>query len=372
MDPDEIPSFTDIKIKNSKIHEIMQPILSNQKLYENFKLFAQKNCFQEQLEAYELYLNIFQTNDLKEQFKIIKQLSNDFVSPNGSKSLTLGHVKEKKFEKLFLENSGKCLDIIIKEVQETLTSGFSKFELDENISNLEATIVEQSEIFCVSFEEITKNEEILKKFSTFVKSNFGEFLIGCLDSLSIGIEWNEIMSYYIEKNSKQPILHDPNFREQIISKQKNLKDFIFEILKSEYHQRFVNSSIWKNYLHDSFKKKETMKQFNQLYEIVKTEKIKETLSESYEIFQVKNKITNQLYKGKRVKTSQMLAEKEIEKMLSFDYHPNLLSVVDILDENLENYNESSFTIITKEYNENLQDFIGSLKKPMNSFVTSLI
>jgi hypothetical protein len=369
---DECPTFSEMRMNNSKIHEIIQPIFQNQTLYENFKLFALKNCFQEQLEAYELYLNIFQSNDPKEQFKILKQLYIDFVSPDGQKSLTLGHVKEKKFEKLFLENSGKCLDIIIKEVQETLSSGFTKFELEGKIADVEEEVVEKSEIFCDSFEEITKNEEIWKKFSSFVKSNFGEFLIGCLDSLSIGIEWEELMSYYIEKNSKQPILHDPKFREQIISKQKDLKEFIFQILKSEYHQRFVNSTIWKEHLIDSFKRKGTMKNFNQLYEIVKIEKIKETLSENYEIFQVKNKITNQLYKGKRVKTSQLLAEKEIEKLLSFGYHPNLLSVLDIINEDLDNYNEASFTIITKEYNENLQDFIGNLKKPMNSFVFPLI
>jgi hypothetical protein len=165
--------------------------------------------------------------------------------------------------------------------------------------------------FPKSFSEVILNEEAFKLFSTFVtNSSFGCQYIECWNELKLYSEDKDkkriqkILSF-CKENSPNNFLHNPDIRRNIIVNDKLqnnwdlcLEDYLNEVLSSEFFFRFKYSNIWKNY-NSHFTKNIDLK-FSDVYSTSKV--VKEIISVDVKIqhLVVKNKLTNELFRAKKI------------------------------------------------------------------------
>eukprot|EP01080_Neovahlkampfia_damariscottae_P003289 gene3289-5730_t len=356
-------------------------IFTNQKQLKLFEKYVESRQLSDQFLFYQFYQKYKNENDEYKKEQLSIKLYNEFIDPCGSNAITLLSNELKKIKKFMEKKSPKGFQIVYRHVYFDLHTAMQDFF---QLENYEETVQqeEKNEIFKMiplTFDQLLESKEAYKLFRNFIIDGFGKNYVDCFEEINdfsrelkdpgkMKSKALNIIEQYCKANSPRICIFSPQIRENIIAKDKLttnwftvLRQLIYDILSKEYYPRFMNSIIWKDFVHSNFKKESKGFKFHDLYKIDKIKEKEETLSESYEIFTVKNKLTNEIFLGKKIITSENNSRINSVQFLDQVAHENIIQLVELFNEKTSK-NMNSLTIITTEVKESLDDYIKELNK----------
>jgi hypothetical protein len=262
---------------------------------------------------YEMY-HKYSEEFLKER-KLVYQriLLEDFINENGKQAIYFSEKKLKRLKLLSIQNPEKAIFLAYQQVYDTLDSVIIQFK-ESNYEKL----IEKSSSFPKNFKELKNQLDEFKIFSSFVSVCYGQEFIDCWLLLT---EYSKNPSKEILNelmNLSKIVIKNPVIRIQIYKKDKpqiGWFDVYFKhidnILSHEYYPRFIHSRIWKNYIQSNFKNLK----FENLYVIEEIEKEISILSEKSQYILVKNCLTNESFKGKRIISNSNLLKQQARDVI---------------------------------------------------------
>ena len=273
------------------------------------------------------------------------------------------------------------------KVYGTLTESYKTFyrqyknqEYNLNVNNqIEIEKEEEKSKYPQNFDDLLKCKGGMSLFSTFVQEHFGQNYIECYHELlkyysnEDEIKETKIFFQYLKTNSSKNIIKNIDFRNDIIIKDKLQKDwdiklfkFIYQILKSEFYTRFINSITWKNYIKindEKDEKDEKISDFEDLYQVQNIIKSMDSFSETIEILIVKNKKTSEQFRAIKIISSKKNIEERRIQALNQINHDNIIQLIDLFHEDLESFNKSCLTLVTTDLNESLDKYLNHINEP---------
>jgi hypothetical protein len=292
--------------------DFLQFLSSNEKVFEQFSEFLKEHHDFRYIEYYNAWtLYITELNEEKQ-----KQLANEiyfkFMDPKNEEKLRLPTKIMKKAQKTYTYSKSKAFYFVLKNVQEVLEESYDEFL---NFKEMNETQL----IASSSFDDLIKITREMNLFQFYVKENNGGNLIKCFKmilkkkkimNVTKKSELREIIiKKYVEFVPKQSVLFNSEIRDQILKLYKHEKDewvnilyeHLFQILLNEYYTRFLNSTIWNQYVNIYSNRIVKNEKCSEFYEYLKL--CQKFINDDYyliEIHLLRHKITSQQFISKRI------------------------------------------------------------------------
>eukprot|EP01080_Neovahlkampfia_damariscottae_P006410 gene6410-10417_t len=354
--------------------DFLQFLTSDEKEYELFAEYCKKRFEHSYIEFYNLWrCYVSELND-ENQKKIENLMFSKYIDSKSEDCLKLQTKVLKKAQKLCSSTSKfKGFLFVVKHVQNELEDIYDEYENYEEIK-------EKITIPSKSFEELIYKKKEFNLFQFHVKENLNcknysecfEYILKFKKAKSL-TKKNELSNFIIKKylNINKPnncIIFNSKIRNIILSVHQSVgstkehcsMDILFkhlnDILSEEYYPRFLNSSIWWNYIsiHSNFVHKKNLLNFFDIENPIKQYIDNDTYC-LIEINEIRNKLTLEKFISKRI-TKQI---DTIESSLNFIgiKHPSdgLIFPIEIFEE-VEKENIIITYVTNGSYN-NLNTFI---------------
>jgi hypothetical protein len=292
--------------------DFLQFLSSNEHEFEQFSTFLKENHdfrYVEYYNAWKLYIT--ELNEEKQ-----KQLTNEiyfrFLDSKSEEKLRLSTKIMKKAQKTYTSSKSKAFYFILKNVQEVLEESYDEF--------LNLKEINETQLFpTTSFDELIKSTREMNLFQFYVNENNGGNLIKCFKAIlknkkmmhvNKKKELREmIIKKYVEFVPIQSILFNSDIRDQILKLHQKEKDewvnvlyeHLYQILLTEYYSRFLNSSIWSQYVQIYSNRIVKNEKCSEFYEHV--ELCQKFINDDYYLIEInllKHKLTSQHFISKRM------------------------------------------------------------------------
>eukprot|EP01080_Neovahlkampfia_damariscottae_P000795 gene795-9045_t len=356
---------------NSIPEDFLEKILENQMKTKIFKKYLAEKFVLEHFNFYVDYQIYKREINLDKKQKLGDNLYEQYINPKGKTPIGLSHVVVKKVKKLHDSGSEKGFSQVLQQTIQTLTTTYVDY-LKVDYENKNQDISEDSKnekkvTASKNLDELIQNDKEFKLFEDYCSENYGKILCDCLYSIVHKKSSIEIFNQFLSEESIQPITHNDEILNSAIEKHNSkdeswlndVKKWIMKTLSIEIYPRFINSKLWKDYISSQFSNEENSN-FTEKYQILKLDKDLSTISSSVEILTIRNQITNEIFKVKKIKTSTNLSKNESLLYLDKPRHLNLIHCAEMLKENNDVYKETTLYIIANDTPISLDKFINDL------------
>jgi serine/threonine protein kinase len=369
--------------KPLEIGQFLEQICQNDAKERTWKKYLSEHFV---VENYNYHLDYEEYNlekDQEKKKKLAENLYDKYVNPKGKTPISLSHPFVQKVKSFHEEGLDKGFFLVHQKVLVTLENSYLDYFNEDILNSPDYQQLEVPPSFqkkrkitaSKNFTELLDNEDELKIFVKYCTITLGKNLVECYaDILEYEIIKDQsmikkIFDKYVDMEAPQPYTFNNDITEEMTEKYnsndlswlENVKTWITKVLSFEFYPRFLNSKMWNEYYSVQFSNIKGLN-FEDKYEILKVEKDLSTIYSTDIILSVKNLVTNEIFKARKLKTSTTISKKQSYYYLDKPKHDNLIGLYEIMKEENDVFKETTMYVIANDTPITLDEYLVKLKE----------